>query len=402
MKEEKKILIIDNDQEVIDSIVVSLFYINYKVDYSSDVDESLKLFWENLYWIVIINLDSNIKNIDKFFEETNHASVGVVYILLNDEGVLHNVSKFPEHGIFLFLPKPIDSSKLVKKVEFAYQIMQSQKATKQKDREKNLSVSGKDIIREMKQTISNNMETIKDNSLFHTLKNVFTQGSGFGMLITLISYIEDGSTVTEDGYIVDKEIGDMLIYHSKFAYKTVDLIDKLHNVTKNKIRLYQVRADTIPKLVDKAIEKLNSRIPVKGHKISLGLNSELKNYHLNINEELIESAIFEILLNALKYSVENTTIMVTYNHVSDYITISISNTPEAKFKSDQLNNWFLPFYREQQIVDERYESLDFGLGLTYVQKIIQQHNGKIFLDKINVHLFGGKKMLNVSISLPIF
>ena len=65
MKEEKKILIIDNDQEVIDSIVVSLFYINYKVDYSSDVDESLKLFWENLYWIVIINLYSNIKNIDK-------------------------------------------------------------------------------------------------------------------------------------------------------------------------------------------------------------------------------------------------------------------------------------------------------------------------------------------------
>lgn len=402
MEKIKKILIIDDNQEEVDSIAVSLFYKNYEVDFSSKIEDALAFFFKNLYSIVIINLDSSIKNINKFFEEINNSHRNIVYILLNNPNITHKLSKFNQNGIFLFVKKPVDTSILVEKVELAHQIILSQSNAKNKKKEELSDVSGSEIISEVKQKISNNIETLRDSSLFHTLKNVLTQGSGFGMLISLVSYLEDGSEITENNYIVDKEIGDLLIQHSKFAHKTVELIDQLHNITKHSIRTYKVRADTIPKLVNKVTEKLESRIQIKNNKISLGLNSELSNYSLYINEEILEQAISELVLNALKYSVDNTPIMVTYNHVKNYITTSISNVPEIEIKTKELDNWFIPFYREQQVVDERYESLDFGLGLTFVQKVIQQHNGNISLDHLNVHLFGGKKMLNVSIHLPIF
>jgi len=43
---------------------------------------------------------------------------------------------------------------------------------------------------------------------------------------------------------------------------------------------------------------------------------------------------------------------------------------------------FEPFYRLSKLVYEKYNTLDFGIGLTFVEKIVARHGGEIFAENI--------------------
>jgi signal transduction histidine kinase len=64
---------------------------------------------------------------------------------------------------------------------------------------------------------------------------------------------------------------------------------------------------------------------------------------------------------------------------------------------------FEPFYRISSLVYEKYNSLDLGIGLTFVEKIISRHGGEIFAENILDHSDIKKDPLtkvNLMISLP--
>jgi K+-sensing histidine kinase KdpD len=43
---------------------------------------------------------------------------------------------------------------------------------------------------------------------------------------------------------------------------------------------------------------------------------------------------------------------------------------------------FEPFFRKVKYVHEKYKTLDYGLGLTLVDRIIRKHNGKVIMYNI--------------------
>jgi len=64
---------------------------------------------------------------------------------------------------------------------------------------------------------------------------------------------------------------------------------------------------------------------------------------------------------------------------------------------------FEPFYRISRLVFEKYNSLDFGIGLTFVEKIVTRHGGEIFAENILDYSDIKKDPLtkvNMMISLP--
>ncbi|HEX6845498.1 MAG TPA: HAMP domain-containing sensor histidine kinase [Chitinophagaceae bacterium] len=104
------------------------------------------------------------------------------------------------------------------------------------------------------------------------------------------------------------------------------------------------------------------------------------------NDELLEIALKNIILNACKYSI-NYHAYVSLFVKNGRIIISIMNKG-AEISEDEIENIFLPFYRLQK--DRATDG--FGLGLPMAKRIIKMHDGEI-----NVNSGGGETLFTVTL-----
>ena len=96
--------------------------------------------------------------------------------------------------------------------------------------------------------------------------------------------------------------------------------------------------------------------------------------------------------------------------ITAIIAISMINEPE---KSDEGivgipveygKVVFEPFYRLSKIVFEQYSTLDFGLGLTLIEKIVNKHGGEVYAENLIDHTDLKREpqtKVNLTITLPI-
>src|ERR1700712_1579028 len=125
------------------------------------------------------------------------------------------------------------------------------------------------------------------------------------------------------------------------------------------------------KLIEQALNKLQPLIEQRNAQIELKVN----NYEVNIfaDQGHLELAIINILENALKYSTTPHIIVETGKEDSDYF-ISIKDNGigiEKKYVKDI----FKKFYRVP--TGNVHDVKGFGLGLNFVKKIVDGHDGKI-------------------------
>jgi K+-sensing histidine kinase KdpD len=60
---------------------------------------------------------------------------------------------------------------------------------------------------------------------------------------------------------------------------------------------------------------------------------------------------------------------------------------------------FEPFFRICRTVQEEYKTLDFGLGLTLVEKVINKHNGKVAVENLKNYLDNKGSLVSFKIIL---
>ena len=91
------------------------------------------------------------------------------------------------------------------------------------------------------------------------------------------------------------------------------------------------------------------------------------------NEELLFTAIKNIVLNACKYSKNQRAIIMLEANEKD-ISVSVKNVGVG-IPPHEFENIFQPFYR----IEENRIAGGFGLGLSLAKRIIKLHNGEISL-----------------------
>ena len=119
------------------------------------------------------------------------------------------------------------------------------------------------------------------------------------------------------------------------------------------------------------------KLIIESKKGSIKLSHNAKKSNINGNKNHLENIIINILDNAVKYSRENPQIIVTSNNNNENIVICFEDNGIGMDKNTQ-KMIFEKFYREQN--GDIHNIKGHGLGLSYVKKIIDFHNGTISLD----------------------
>jgi two-component system, OmpR family, phosphate regulon sensor histidine kinase PhoR len=139
-----------------------------------------------------------------------------------------------------------------------------------------------------------------------------------------------------------------------------------------KLRLGSV---DVHETIEQVLTNLSVQIEQKNGIVNLELEAE--NPAIEADEVHLTNIIYNLLDNANKYSPENPEITIRTENVGNTLKISIIDKGIGMTK-EQIARIFERFYRVP--TGNLHDVKGFGLGLSYVKKMVESHNGQIFVE----------------------
>lgn len=153
--------------------------------------------------------------------------------------------------------------------------------------------------------------------------------------------------------------------------KKVETILQMASLDKQEIE-FKFESVSIHKIIRKAVDSFDILVQQKHGTINLRLDAS--NSEIYGDSEHLYNLINNLLDNAVKYSADNLEINVETKNNRDGVVISVRDNGMGMSKSVQ-NKIFERFYR--QTGGNIHNVKGFGLGLNYVQSIVEAHKGTI-------------------------
>ena len=146
------------------------------------------------------------------------------------------------------------------------------------------------------------------------------------------------------------------------------------SLEKGQIILKKERVD-IHEVILEAINNIHLQVEKKGGRIKTNLKAE--SFIINADKVHITNVVFNLLDNANKYAPVSPEIIITTENSYSGLLISVKDNGTGISKANQ-KKIFEKLYRIP--TGNIHNVKGFGLGLSYVKAIIEQHGGKISLE----------------------
>jgi len=174
---------------------------------------------------------------------------------------------------------------------------------------------------------------------------------------------------------------DQILYYSgiikeenRRMNKQVEKILQSAQLEREEIKLQLKKLD-VHVVIQKISENATLQLEDANATLTYTLNAE--NSIIYADEVHFSNIIFNLIDNAIKYSKENPTVHIETNNIGNSFQLKISDNGIGMSKETQ-NHIFEKFYRAH--TGNLHNVKGFGLGLTYVKKIVDAHGGKIHVD----------------------
>ncbi len=143
---------------------------------------------------------------------------------------------------------------------------------------------------------------------------------------------------------------------------------------KGKVKL-RLKETDMHELIRNIIENYAIQLKSRGGVIRPALNAE--QYVIDVDTVHITNVLTNLIDNAMKYCTREPEITVSTRNIKNCLAISVADNGIGISKADQ-KRIFEKFYRVP--TGNIHNVKGFGLGLSYVKKIIEEHNGSIEVD----------------------
>ena len=153
--------------------------------------------------------------------------------------------------------------------------------------------------------------------------------------------------------------------------KQVENVLNMSKLERNEIKLF-LKETNVRELIKEITESFD--LIVKERNGTLTHNFNAQKYTFKVDEFHLSNILVNLLDNANKYSPENPEINISTKNEGNWYVISISDKGMGMDVQNK-TKIFEKFFREE--TGNIHNVKGQGLGLTYVKKIVELHNGKI-------------------------
>jgi two-component system phosphate regulon sensor histidine kinase PhoR len=159
-------------------------------------------------------------------------------------------------------------------------------------------------------------------------------------------------------------------------HKQVERILNAAKLEKDEIKL-QLKEVDVHDIIKKVVN--NSQLQVEEANAELNEKLGAHNHIIMADEVHFSNIIFNLLDNAIKYTEGNPSILISTENFGNSLHIRLKDNGIGMPK-EVVNNIFEKFYRAH--TGNKHNVKGFGLGLTYVKRVIDLHEAKISVESV--------------------
>ena len=270
-----------------------------------------------------------------------------------------------------------------KKVKYIKFLSSEVKVIKDEDFGKTIEVRGQDELAELCSSINNMSlelrEKIDNEKKIEQNKNELITNVSHDLRTPLTSILGYVDLLKQNGFEDKEKFVEYISIIDERSKSLNTLINELFEYTKLNSHDIKLNYSTVE--IGSLVEQLSGEYSLIFKKEGLELISEIpeEDIFVDIDIQMIVRALENLLINAKKYSVRNSQVLVKLLQESNDIVISVENKLE-NISQDDLDNLFERFYK----VDKARKTGDStGLGLSIVKRVVELHKGLVKAELIN-------------------
>jgi DNA-binding response OmpR family regulator len=392
MMQDKKLLVIEDEVNLQKKLGDTLKNSGFDVTCTHSPQEAIRLYRLNPFWVVITDMDLPAAESAAFIASLRTIEDSPVIIALSTHNEPEWVIETMKTGVYDYIIKPFNDEDLIFKIERAYEAARLRRMERVIEKEKVIKLENQLNWLKWKDDFIKKDEDRIDRALFKSLHTNFNQGSGFGLLISLLDMIASSGKKEGDNYVIKSSLFNMILNSKKMAENVIKTFAEMNNIISNELKTTKISLDDLFSEMQIIIDAAMKYKEVRKQTVLL---SDKKLYYadkfINWDRELFKQALFELLINGFKFSRELSVITVILTVDEKNLKISVISDPEPLKQGivgipiEYENLVFEPFFRMVNVVIDGYGTPDYGLGLTKVRKIIEKHNGSLTVSNITDH-----------------
>jgi FixJ family two-component response regulator len=408
---EKRILVVDDEIKSNKRLGEILAGRGFGVTFAKDAQDAITIYRNNPFGVVITDLDKPGADSGALINELKKIEDKPVLVVMSSHGEPDWIIETMKNGAYDYIVKPFDADDFIIKIERAYETARLRRMEMVLQKEKVIKLENQLNWLKWKDDLVRKDEDRIDRALFKSLHTNFNQGSGFGLLISLLDMITTSGKKEGDRYIIKAKLFDMILKSKQMAENVIKTFAEINTIISNEFSFTRISLDYLYSEIKSVIDKALKYKDIKKQNI---LISEKKPYYVNVyvkwDRGLFHQALFELLINGFKFSKETSIITVILTEDDKNLYISVISEPEPLRQGitgipiEYENLVFEPFFRMVNVVVDGYNTSDYGLGLTKARKTIEKLNGSLSVTNIKDHTdFSWEPVTKVcfTITLPL-
>ncbi|MCP5497120.1 MAG: response regulator [Leptospiraceae bacterium] len=404
------VLIAEDDENNRKTMEEVLKLRNYEVYTAKNGIEALKLFEKFRFRVILTDL--NMPNMDgiELIEELSKLELMPIIIVQTVIKDINVIIQLIKKGVYDYISKPYKSEEIIHRVEKAFEVAHLRNIKYIAEKERELRYAQHLEWDAWKNNILNKDMEKKEEIMYESMNTIFSQGAGFGALVSIISLIQSKSVEEGDYYKIHKKLFKFLVDNGTKANQVIETFQELNHILHSNLSTEEMTISKFHGVISELFKKLEKYASLKNQTLKLfEYKKSSPEKKISINLEYILKAFEELIFNAMKFSDKNVNIYMLFETKGDKLLLSILNPPDSSDPNTRpgiLEEYshiiFEPYYRISKLVFPHYPTMDFGLGLSLVDKIIKRHGGSISAYNIKSYIeMEAKLMVSFQVEISL-
>ncbi|MBN2038766.1 MAG: response regulator [Spirochaetes bacterium] len=403
-----KILLVEDSASIRKSVGDLLVKDGYDVSFAENGKEGLDKVKAEYFQLVITDIEMPVMSGSVLIDNINGMEDPPVIIVMTSHSDSDMIIDIMKKGVFDYLIKPVKKNDMLLRIQNAFKISELNRMKKITEKEKNIRLEQQLDWYKLVDRMTRKEVHLKETNLFENLRRSLNQGSGIGVMVSLIDLISMTAKKKGDVYEISETIMNDIFKNQALVYKTMQVFFDIEKLTSEDLELERIPLNDLYEAVNTAINDLEESAAIGNHKLVLSERKKIfDRIAVNINAEYFKKIIDEMLINAMKYSEKGSTVFTIIDTRGGDVIFSVINNIKQDgddgIPMEYENIVFEPFFRKIKYIQEEYNTLDYGLGLTLVERVVKKHNGKVMINNITDYSDIGRKpaiKVNCQVELP--